>query len=403
MPESVFTAAQAAARLGVKVETLYAYVSRGRLTRRRTAQGSLFDPLEVEALARAGAGRAGAASPGGAGAPLVVLDTDIALIEDDHLYLRGVPADELAAAHSFEAVAGWLWGGELDAPPVFAADAADLRAVRRVQDALPDGASLLQRIEAAVLVLGADDAFRADSAPDTLRRVGERAIAGAAAAVSGDDDPAPTSIAGRLARGWAAGTADAESLASVVDAALVLLVDHDLAVSTLAVRAAASARASGYAVICAGLGALDSPLHGNASQLAAGLVRRVIDGASARTVLAEAVAGGRGLPGFGHFLYRGIDPRAAELMRLLRRIPAAGPAMAAVDALAEEARTRTRRHPNVDLALGALVVAFGLPADAGSAVFALARSAGWIAHALDEYQQRPLRLRPQGRYVERRA
>ena len=62
-------------------------------------------------------------------------------------------------------------------------------------------------------------------------------------------------------------------------------------------------------------------------------------------------------------------------------------------------RERTGAHPNVDLALGALTLALGMRDDAGEVVFATARTVGWMVHALDEYAQPPLRLRPVGRYV----
>lgn len=400
------TAPQAAARLGVKVETLYAYVSRGRLTRTRTAEGSFFDPLEIEEFARAHGSRTRAHPPASTGAPLMVLDTDIALIEDDELYFRGRPAVDLARAHGFEAVVGWLLGGRLVDAEAFALDDDALAAVRRLVAALPASASLLHRHEVAVLALASSDPLRDDPAVDNLVRTGIRTIAGAAAAAtecgpSRDDDAAHPTIAERLAAGWTPPSA-AMHLAPILDAALVLLVDHDLAVSTLAARAAASARASGYAVVTAGLGALDSPLHGRASLAAARLITAVVTGTPAAEALAEAVAtGDRGVPGFGQFLYRGIDPRAAALLERLRDEPVAEAVVAAVDALRLEVATRLRRFPNIDLALGAVIAAFDLRPDAGTALFAIARSAGWIVHAVDEYGQRPLRLRPQGRYVER--
>jgi citrate synthase len=73
--------------------------------------------------------------------------------------------------------------------------------------------------------------------------------------------------------------------------------------------------------------------------------------------------------------------------------------MAAVEAVSGEVRRRAGLFPNVDLALAALTLAAGLRHDAGTAIFALGRLAGWIAHALDEYEQRPMRLRPRGRYI----
>lgn len=395
------TAAQAAARLGVKVETLYAYVSRGRLSRHRTAAGSFFEPLEIEAFARA-RGREATPSRGG-GAPLMVLDTDIALVEDDELYFRGRPARELATQYRFEQVVAWLLGAPLDTDATrtggFDLDEAELLGIRSLTASLPAGHSLLHRHEAAVLWLAASDPLRAEATAENLARAGMRAIAGAASAVADATDPGHVPVARRLARGWAPGAG--ESLERVVDAALILLVDHDLAVSTLAARAAASARASAYGVIAAGLGALDSPLHGNASGAAVRMIRRVLAGAPARDALAATVdAEARGLPGFGQFLYAGIDPRADALLAMLREAPEASAAMDAADALSAEAQRVARRFPNVDLALAAIVAAYDLPRDAGTAIFAIARSAGWIAHALDEYTRPALRLRPQGRYVD---
>jgi citrate synthase len=168
----------------------------------------------------------------------------------------------------------------------------------------------------------------------------------------------------------------------------------------MAVRAAASARATPYAVVSSGLGALDSALHGNASGAAAELIRLVLDGTDARTAIAHTVArSARPAPGFGQPLYPGIDARAAILLPLVAAMPGGDPVADAVDALTREVVPRTGRHPNVDLALAALTTAAGMPADAGAAIFAVGRVVGWIAHALDEYGQQPLRLRPRGRYV----
>ncbi len=390
------SAAQAAARLDVKLETLYAYVARGLVSRRRTVEGSWFDPLEIEGFARSRQAR-GRRTPAlvghGSGSPLLVLDTDIALIEDDRLYFRGREAAALAREQGFEAVAGWLWGGDLGEHARFVADIASIGAAVAVVAAMPPPASLLQRIQAGVVALAAADPFGAESSVETLARVGSAAIAGTAAALGADGD----TVAAGLARAWAPEVGP--EVTARIDEALVLLIDHDLAVSTLSARAAASARASGYAIISSGLGALDSALHGNASQDAVRAIRRVVDGESAEAVLGESVIAGRGMPGFGHRLYRGIDPRAAALLDALRATPGTTETIAAVDRLETVARERAGRHANVDLALGAMVTSFGLPIDAGTAIFALARMAGWIAHAMDEYGRPELRLRPEGRYT----
>jgi citrate synthase len=514
------SASQAAARLGVRQQTLYAYVSRGLLSRERDAHGSTFDPLEVEAFASSR--RRSAASPSGtaSGSPLMVLDTDIALIEDGELYFRGVPASELALGASFESVARWLWGAPAVSDDELRADADAVASARAAVAALPPSATALDRLQVAVPVLGASDPTRHDLQPATVRAAAERLIAGVvegllgggAAAERGGEPGArrtvergaepgaeqngklgpesvqergagrdalqigglgpepggerdaerggeprgersaerggeprgernaepgqergsesraesgaelgtnagaeprgrasagpeqtaiarPQGIAAALWRALAGRPASAAQLRAM-NAALVLLVDHDLAASTMAVRAAASARATPYAVASSGLGALDSALHGNASGAAAELIRLILDGTDARTAIAHTVARtARPAPGFGQPLYPGIDARAAILLPLVAAMPGGDSIVDAVDALTREVVSRTGRHPNVDLALAALATAAGMPADAGAAIFAVGRMAGWIAHALDEYGQQPLRLRPRGRYV----
>ncbi|ERK72143.1 hypothetical protein N136_01502, partial [Leifsonia aquatica ATCC 14665] len=115
------TAEQTAERLGVKLETLYAYVARGKLARDRTADGSSFDPLEVERFAAARRRRSAPGSPATGrsdGRPLMVIETTFALIEDGDLVYRGRRAVELAR-EPFENVARWALTGAWDADARF--------------------------------------------------------------------------------------------------------------------------------------------------------------------------------------------------------------------------------------------------------------------------------------------
>jgi len=105
------------------------------------------------------------------------------------------------------------------------------------------------------------------------------------------------------------------------------------------------------------------------------------------------------VPGFGQPLYPDGDPRARILLGMLSADPRHAPAVDAVRAVSRVIRERTGAHPNIDLALGALALATGMRDDAGEVIFATARTVGWMVHALDEYAQAPLRLRPVGRYV----
>jgi len=400
------TAAQAAARLGVKLETLYAYVSRGLLSRQRNAGGSTFDALEVEAFAMGRRRSQPPPSTGSPGTPLMVLDTDVALVEDDDLYFRGVPAARLAHEHPFDAVAAWLWdepGARLDDARRLNVPAEFVATVRSILAVLPRSASLLDRVVFAVRAFAIADPLRDEIGRDALARAGEILLAGVPWALAPDPiDAAPVVGAPQLtvpARVWQAltGTAPIPMELTAINAAMVLSIDHDLAASTFAGRIAASARASPYAVVTAALGAFDSPLHGTASTAAAQLVAAVREGEPADVSIRSALRGtGRGVPGFGQPLYRAIDARAAALLPLVAALD-----VRTTDAVAAltETMAPTGLQPNVDLALGALTVAAGMPVDAGALVFAVARTAGWIAHAIAEEAEPPLRLRPRGRYV----
>jgi citrate synthase len=183
-----------------------------------------------------------------------------------------------------------------------------------------------------------------------------------------------------------------------MNAALVLLADHELAASTLAVRVAASTRADPYAAVTAGLATISGPYHGAASRLA----RRVLDRAQATSsdvALAEAFERNGLYPGFGHQLYERGDPRARVLLDLLHGAWPGNRRLAQVDALIAAARRRGEL-PNVDLALAALGHVAGMAPDAGEAVFTIARTAGWLAHAFEEYDEPVLRFRPRAQYRE---
>ncbi|MFD3738010.1 citrate synthase [Streptomyces sp. NPDC058629] len=392
------TTREAAELLGVKPETVYAYVSRGQLSSVRAAggRGSTFDAEEVRALAR----RSGRREPSPAGGDLV-FRTGITLIEEDRYYLRGVDATELARQHSYEEVAEWLWTGELRPGVRFEAPPGTLAAARRTVGALPAHSGSTDRLRVAVTAAAATDPLRFDLSPEAVLSSARSLIptlVGALPVVGGAPEAAGDSLARQLWPRLTARPVDAPALA-VLDAALVLLIDHDLAASTLAARVAASAHAHPYAVVSAGLGVLEGPLHGAASGLAHRMLQEAVDRGSAVPVVADHLRTGRRVPGLGHRLYRGEDPRARTLFALLEDVPQAAGALAAAREVVATTARHAPLHPNIDLALAVLSVACGMAAEAGETVFAVSRTAGWIAHALEEYGERPLRIRPSGQYT----
>lgn len=398
------TTRETAERLGVKPETVYAYVSRGQLSSNRApgGRGSTFDAAEVDALARR-TGRREPASPTGE----LAFRTGITLIESDRYYFRGVDAAELARRHTYEEVAEWLWTGELRTGTRFTAPSEALAAARRTVGALPAHCGSTDRLRVAVVAAAAADPLRFDLSREAVLGGARSLIPTLVAALptvgaDGVDGGAVASADAGLARQlWPKLTAHPADEASldVLDTALGLLIDHDLAASTLAARVAASARAHPYAVVSAGLGVLEGPLHGAASGLAHRMLAEALERGGAAPVVADHLRTGRRVPGLGHRLYTGEDPRATTLFSLLAKVPRAAPALAAArDVVATTAR-HAPLHANVDLALAVLSVSWGMAAESGETVFAISRTAGWIAHALEEYGERPLRMRPIGQYT----
>jgi len=393
---------EVARRLGVKPATVYAYVSRGLLASKRNAdgKGSLFAEVEVEAFATA---RRRTAAPGDS----PPIRTGLTLIKDGALYLRGHDASALARDCCYESVAMLLWTGELT--PARLNPSAELLALAQAVTApLPSAARLTDRLRVIVAAAAAADPLRFDTAPAAVIATGQTILATMVAALP-PRQPAESCerfpLAGML---WSRLTTAAATRAGIaaLNAALILLADHDMAASTLAARVAASTRAHPYAVVGAGLAALDGPLHGAASGLAYSLLADAASTGDPVGAISVRLRVGAAVPGFGHHLYPNGDPRAKHLLALVREAVAAGvladaATLAIIDEVAAAVTRRSGVAPNIDFAIAAFALLSGMDADAGEAIFAVARTAGWIAHALEEYGDRPSRFRPSGHYAGR--
>jgi len=392
--------AEAARRLSVKQATLYSYVSRGVLRRRTGEDGrsSLFDAGEVEVLARRGRPRL--PGPGE-----LVIESGLTEITGDRAFYRGQDITALAARHDLEDVAWLLWTGALaDGGHVrWQAPEAALRAGRAAQAALPEGTLPLERLQVIVPALAAADPMRLHLDPPAVMAAGQVIMAGMVDCLptvprgAGTADGSEASLTARLWRTLCPATS-ATGLRDVLRAALVLLADHELAASTLAARVAASVRADPYAVVATGLGALGGALHGGASLGVETMLGAAGSPADVPRVVGSVLRRGERIPGFGHFIYRAGDPRAAFLLGEIRAVAPGSERLEVAEALAAEVARRGLPGPNVDFALGVLASVSGMVTGAGEAVFAVARTAGWLGHALEEYAG-STPLRPRARYT----
>jgi citrate synthase len=382
-PGRWLTAEQATTRLGVSRQTLYAYVSRSRIgtvAAPDDPRRSLYDAADVGRLAdrnRSGRSRrAVAASTISWGEP--ILASAITRIENGRLEYRGQDAIALSATATLEDVAALLW--QVDALPQQWSG----RAWPRARAA--SGVAERCIAAAAELAMAGRWTGRVPGVLPDAMRILDR-IAWAASGASGATGrPSSQPLHERLAAAWGV----APRCADLIRRALVLTADHELNVSTYAARVVASTRAPLGACVLAGLSALIGPLHGGATDEVRTLLADPLVMADPEGAVAARLARGERIPAFGHPLYPNGDPRAAAL---LPHLAPRGHAQRLIEVM----QRMTGIAPNIDFALLMLEKRLHLPAGAAFAVFAVGRTVGWIAHALEQWQDGNL-IRPRAVY-----
>lgn len=390
------TARQAADALGVTLATLYAYKSRSQLQsepvpgrpREHRYYREDVDRLRERKETRRDPSKAAARGLHW-GSP--VLASGITLIHNGKLYYRGRDALKLAENATLEQVAELLWAAEAsEVGGLFEQPCAlSQRQLAHIRTCTKDP---MVKMQMALPLIGAVDLASYDLRPAAVRQAGARILSLLATVVTGRDSPAPVHLA--LQAAWAPGKA---AIGEAIRMALVLCADHELNVSAFTARCAASAGASSYDAVSAAMAALKGSRHGGETGRVSALFTEAEAPRRARSVLANRLRRGERLPGFGHPLYPAGDPRAAALMRLAE---AAGNRREWIlaQALARAAREVLHELPNLDFGLVALARSYSLPPCAPLVVFALGRTVGWIAHAIEQYACGEL-IRPRASYT----
>lgn len=376
------SAKHALAALGIKQQSLYAYVSRGLLrampdpSDSRKSLYSAHDVKALEARKRRPRGRAEVAAGAIAwGEP--VLESGISTVRDGQLFFGAERAIDLANAATLEEVAAKHWN-------------VSARLETHAPSTIPDTTNAKSRGFSFLAEV-------ASGAPATLGRTSEAlAQSDACDLLSGFADAMigaqyQGAIHARLAQHW---RLDARQ-ADLVRRALVLLSDHELNPSTFAVRVAASTGTSLAAAALAGYATLNGPKHGDASTSALTFLRKAMPANDLADLLSAHAVQGVYTMGFSHTLYPEGDPRAANLLD----------ALMLSERLSEIIRESARisgHKPNIDAALGALAITLDLPDDAPFCLFAIARMAGWLAHAMEQVTSGQL-IRPRATFVPRDA
>jgi len=380
------SANEATELLGVSRATLYAYVSRGRIRSEATAGKTRNRRYARDDIERLRARTDERRNPEKAAEHalhwgLPILESAITLIAEGHIYYRGRDAAELARTSSLADVAALLWTGT--------ADGAQFGAAAKLPAAKGGGdAPFVARAHATLALAAAKDPLGYDLRPRAVAQTGWRILHLLAVVAAAGATPEPT-IEATLAKAWGVPAAG-----PLLRAALILCADHELNVSTFTARCVASAGASPYGVVIAGLAALEGVKHGGTTGRIEALWDSLRRSTDLRGALTERLRRGERIDGFGHPLYAGGDPRAAVLLAMLPKSKNAAFAReltAAISAVLGE-------PPNVDFALVAFAKALGLPNGTALTVFALGRTMGWIGHAIEQYGHDAI-IRPRAKYV----
>ncbi|WGL61038.1 citrate/2-methylcitrate synthase [Pigmentibacter sp. JX0631] len=195
--------------------------------------------------------------------------------------------------------------------------------------------------------------------------------------------------------------------ARMFDVALILHLDHDFNASTFAARVVASTEAKLSLSISAAIGALSGPLHGGANEKVLEMADAIGAPENAKAWVANALATKAKVMGFGHRVYRTMDPRAKVLRGMLEKLVASKKEKDTYetlrivhDSMIEELSKTSKDYiwPNVDFWSGALYRLMGIESIDFTPIFAVSRVAGWSSHIVEMWRDNRI-YRPAAKYV----
>lgn len=189
--------------------------------------------------------------------------------------------------------------------------------------------------------------------------------------------------------------------ARVLDTCWVLHADHGLNPSTFAARVTASAQSDIYAALTTAIGTLKGTIHGGANQKVMEMLIEIREDERIEAYVSNCLKQGKRIPGFGHRIYKGEDPRVAHLRNLSKSLcerTKNGHWFELSRKLEEAVLDKRDLHPNMDFYSATLYYALGIPVDMFTTMFACSRLAGWAGHIIEQYELNRL-IRPMGDYV----
>lgn len=356
----------------------------------------------------------------GAGLEGVVATTSkICFIDGDAGVLSyfGYNIHTLAENATFEEVIYLLWHGKLPNKSELAQLKAALVAERELPNEVtaflknaPEGSAPMEVLRTAVSMLSLYDPLARDSSPEANAKKAVKLMARVATIVTSFDRLRKGSpvVPGDPGLGYAAnflftlnGKKPDDVMERVFDIALILHADHELNASTFAARVTAATLSDIYSAVVSAIGALKGPLHGGANE---DVIRMLLSTKSAEDAVQKVTSDLNNkikVSGFGHRVYRTVDPRAIHLKKLSEEL---GRRTGHTDLYEKSSRVEQTVHDlkklnaNVDFYSASTYYSLGIPVDLFTPIFAVSRMSGWTAHVLEQYSNNRL-IRPRADYT----
>ncbi|MDG6898246.1 MAG: citrate synthase [Nitrososphaerota archaeon] len=331
---------------------------------------------------------------------------------EGRLLYRGYDIEELAAKSTYEETAYLLLNGRLPSSDELRSFSGELtskrvmpRGLLSMLELLPENSDAMDALRVCVAALGVFD--------DPIYQRQEKAISIASkigaivAAVHRHKHDLPI-IVPRQDLGYAAnflymvtGKEPSAEDTRLMDAILILHADHELNASTFTARVIASTLSDVYSAITGAIGALKGPLHGGANEKVVEMTEEIGDPAKAEAYVAAKLAQKQKLSGFGHRVYKTMDPRAKILKEMDHKVlqsPDEKKSLAILEKVEQMMIREKSLYPNVDLFSGLALNHIGIPNYLFTPVFAVGRAPGWLAHVLEQYSDNRI-IRPRAEYV----
>jgi citrate synthase len=350
---------------------------------------------------------------------VVAAETKISFVdgENGRLFYRGYNIDELAGRTGFEETVYLLWYGELPNRHQLAAFrgslVSEMRLPAQVTDMLemaPPNANQMVVLRTAVSALGMFDPDGGNNSPEANERKARRILSQVAMIISTmhrihmkkpilSPDPR-TSFAANFFYTFH-GRMPEPMEHQALDTLLMLHVDHGLAASTFACRVTTSTLAGMHSALTAALATLKGPLHGGANTKAMEMLEEIGGPGRVEEYIEGMLSDGKRVMGFGHRVYKTEDPRTKHLKALSDRLCEAaglGWLHETSEHIERVVKDRKGIYPNVDFYSATTQAALGIPKEFYTAIFASARTAGWIAHIIEQFADNRL-IRPTSNYT----